>query len=964
MPHARKRIGNKLKFFKRPNLSQSSVIFSTNINTYIFILQKLQRMTYMKITLGLGLDSKKTTITVSSIGEKTVGPKGFLSILETQCGMPTSLESPTARIIQYLSCLKAADNSNRFYSASLVVDQFNVAKTLLAWRDTWYEAGWSGKFSGSVSARLQDLAAVEAMAIDKVSLGYGQRLQLVLSALQTQSTQVEEVLLLDDLANFSPLWQSVLQQFKLVEQFVSLTGSAHNNDLSVVQNTLKQLLAENLPKDADGSIIKTILLGNDNSFVVLKAKSKALSAQVVGQCLAKAIPLCNDKSIVVLASDEGMQLDDALDIVGLPRLGFEHLSPLRPALQVLPISLDLLWAPLNVQAFLQFLTHPMGVIPSKIRFQLAKVVGSKPGIGNAEWEAKIEEILAKEQEREDFNQKHFNKLRANFKYWFSTERYLLENGLPIEVARKRILRVKQWLAQQQNVVSHDPAQTTLYALALGQAKELDAALNSLLDDGFSVIKQEQLSYLVTQLTGAGTSIVDRFAESIPDQAHWLLGTQQAASFYEPSDYVIWWDLKAESAPINYPWSGLERQQLIAQGVLLADLDKSLQLSAAQSLKPILAAQERLVLVVHETDQVHHPLWDQLSSCLKNWQEIDLEVAVLEGVELNVLSELTTSPVIPQPLASLTRWWNIGSGEFLTPREVESYSSLENLFYSPYQWVLNYKARLSAGTLQSLTDGNTLKGNLVHHLYELFFKAHSGDVKKPGFEEVPVNAWFDEHIEKLLTEEGAVLLQRGRMAEKEQFITTTRSSLHALIKQLRAANVTDVQMELKQETDFWGGKISGSIDMTVLNATGAEAVIDIKWGGTKYRRDSLKDNKHLQLVTYAFMRHKLSESKSWSSVAYFVIDKGTLLAQNTDYFPDAWVASSNDLEAASYGVIWEKMRNTYNWRREQLNQGSIELTVTDTVSNENSDPGEDALVIPKTNDSFNDFKVLMGFGGAR
>ncbi|MEY3882067.1 MAG: hypothetical protein RIQ94_2863, partial [Pseudomonadota bacterium] len=238
------------------------------------------------------------------------------------CGMPTSLESPTARIIQYLSCLKAADNSNRFYSASFVVDQFNVAKTLLAWRDTLYEGGWSGKFSGSVSARLQDLAAVEAMAIDKVSSGYGQRLQLVLSALQTQSTQVEEVVLLDDLANFSPLWQAVLQQFKLVDQSVSLTGSAHNNDLSVVQNTLKQLLAENLPKDADGSIIKTMLLGNDNSFVVLKAKSKALSAQVVSECLAKSASQIKNSAVVILASDEGLQLDDALDVVDLPRLGF------------------------------------------------------------------------------------------------------------------------------------------------------------------------------------------------------------------------------------------------------------------------------------------------------------------------------------------------------------------------------------------------------------------------------------------------------------------------------------------------------------------------------------------------------------------------------------------------------------------------------------------------------------------
>ena len=73
----------------------------------------------MKITLGLGLDSKKTTTPVSSIGEKVVGPLGFLSILETQCGIPALSESPTARIIQYMSCLKANDNSSRF-TASLL----------------------------------------------------------------------------------------------------------------------------------------------------------------------------------------------------------------------------------------------------------------------------------------------------------------------------------------------------------------------------------------------------------------------------------------------------------------------------------------------------------------------------------------------------------------------------------------------------------------------------------------------------------------------------------------------------------------------------------------------------------------------------------------------------------------------------------------------------------------------------
>lgn len=915
----------------------------------------------MKITLGLGLDSKKTTALASSIGEKEVGPLGFLSILETQCGIPLQSESPTARIIQYMSCLKACDHSARFYNQSFAVDQFNVAKTLLNWRDSWYEADWSGCFSNPVSTRLQDLAAVEVLAINKVSLGFGQRLQHILKALESQTTQVEEIILLDKLADFSPLWQKILKKFTVSEQLIPLTGSSQANDLSVVQNTLSQLLAENLPKDVNGSILKKSLAG-DNSFVVLKARSKALSAQVISHCLSKTTSQYKDNKVALLASDEGMILDDALDAVALPRLGFEHLSPWRPVLQFLPISLELLWAPLNVQAFLQFLTHPMGVIPASFRFQLAKIVASKPGIGSKEWNDKLDALLAHQKEREDFNQKRFNKLRANINYWFSSERYLPEDGLPIIVAKKRILRVKQWLAQQQNVVAHDPAQATLYAVALGQTKELDATLSALLDDGVSVIKQEQLSYLVAQLTGTGTSIVDRYAESIPDQMQWLFGTQQAASFYQPIESVIWWDLKAVSPPINYPWSGQECQQLVGEGVLLPNLERALQKEAAQSLKPVLAAQKRLLLVVHDTDQVHHPLWDQLSSCLENWQEIFLEDAVLDGVELNVLETLTTNAVSVQPLASLSRWWQLDSGEFLNEREKESYSSLENLFYSPYIWVLRYKAALKPGTLQSLSDGNTLKGNLVHQLYEQFFKVHTGDLKQAQFDEAPVNAWFNTRMAQLLEEEGAVLLQRGRLSDKEQFMTTARRSLHVLIKQLRAANVTDIQMELKQETLFFGGDIGGSIDMTVMNAEGAEAVIDIKWGGAKYRKESLAKNSHLQLVTYAFMRHLNSTTKSWPAVAYFVIDAGLMLAQDNVYFPNALVVSAENPE--NHAVIWEKMRQTWLWRRGQLNQGRIELTVTGTEPDGDSVPDEGALEIPKTSDSFNDFKVLTGFGGGQ
>jgi hypothetical protein len=76
--------------------------------------------------------------------------------------------------------------------------------------------------------------------------------------------------------------------------------------------------------------------------------------------------------------------------------------------------------------------------------------------------------------------------------------------------------------------------------------------------------------------------------------------------------VVWWDLQAISTQATYPWSRQELRQLTEQGVLLPDLDQQLQKQALSWLKPINAAQERLVIVLHESDEAHHPLWNQKS----------------------------------------------------------------------------------------------------------------------------------------------------------------------------------------------------------------------------------------------------------------------------------------------------------------------------------------------------------------
>ena len=69
----------------------------------------------MRIKLGLGLDGTKPKRMISTLGEKEVGTLGFLSILETQCGIAAVTESTTTRIIQYMACLKLLDTPKCFF---------------------------------------------------------------------------------------------------------------------------------------------------------------------------------------------------------------------------------------------------------------------------------------------------------------------------------------------------------------------------------------------------------------------------------------------------------------------------------------------------------------------------------------------------------------------------------------------------------------------------------------------------------------------------------------------------------------------------------------------------------------------------------------------------------------------------------------------------------------------------------
>jgi hypothetical protein len=148
-------------------------------------------------------------------------------------------------------------------------------------------------------------------------------------------------------------------------------------------------------------------------------------------------------------------------------------------------------------------------------------------------------------------------------------------------------------------------------------------------------------------------------------------------------------------------------------------------------------------------------------------------------------------------------------------------------------------------------------------------------------------------------------------------------------------------------------------MLLADAGGSEIVLDVKWGGYKYRMADLKNNMHLQLAVYAHLRKQTTKSPPWPPQAYFVIEDAQILAQDDGAFPAAILYPADNGETTK--DLWRRFEATWKWRRAQLDRGLIEVPVEATELDENSEPPESGLEFEDDYNRFNDYPVLTGWG---
>ena len=333
-------------------------------------------------------------------------------------------------------------------------------------------------------------------------------------------------------------------------------------------------------------------------------------------------------------------------------------------------------------------------------------------------------------------------------------------------------------------------------------------------------------------------------------------------------------------------------------------------------------------------------------------------AVVQQPKVHILEELLHTPgplcqaQASAPLPLRKRWWRLPPDIPIDTPEKASFSSLNLLLFNPYQWLLQYAAKIQASKSQSLSDGFLLYGSLTHRLAEHFFtRPDALSMSTTDF-----NSWFSTHFPRVVREEGAVLLMEGRGADLATLRHRALRALNRLRTHFLNAGITVVTSEQALAGRFEGGALGGSADLVLTTALGHRAIVDMKWSGGKKYPEQLKANRHLQLAIYAELLRQ--DSGSWPSVAYFILESARLLTPDDQTFRDSEQVPANP--PSSTPQLWLSFTEAWKWRQAQQAEGLFEVALQSIEEDEDSIPPDQAMPMEYLNEAYNDYLALAGW----
>lgn len=843
----------------------------------------------MKIIVGMGYDGRLRNHPIQKLGEKVCGEYGLIRELEFRAGFPERIASNASRVVAYLNALKLTDNGKRFYSDSLITDPIASAETLLYWRDWSILHGWRHEEGSKDFARMNDLAIVESHLSD-LSLCLGERIYQLIPVSNIISSSIDELILHCNRKSWPPLYQKLFNSLEsagiiITEKPYSPEPQAQaHTDLGRLQIAL-----------VDGST-EPLILKDDGSIRLFKTTNAQISAQFLAQQATK--------ETLIIAQQHHFCIGTAITQVSGKSTGLSSQSSLRAPNQLLQLFLQCAWLTPSVEVALQYLTLPVGKF-KKLRRRLARCFKDHPGHDLNGWQRIIDEYVSAELNLN--TEIDEAKLRQSISEWLPFGNCDSDEKMPVEsVIVLTELISSYWKGMYATSTTNETDETFFAALNVAEA-----TARALRNWPETKIDKMQLNRLCSMAFEFGQSSLQQVREVCEID---IVQSPEAALLGEdPIADLIWVDPMLVNRFSVPPLSQIElsgipsvptrKQQFEIQKSELKRVCTTL-LTASKSITLIAIDDEPDLLKLSLNKIIGDPNWENLEDVILRKKGIDIATVVE--------SEM--------PFPRTSRWWNIGKA-IPTLRQTESFSSLLSLALKPHEYVLRYFAKIDEGSIKSVAVDNRLKGNLAHKIVELWLKENPWDGKE--INRAAIAEWLNITMPNVIRQIGLPLAQPGMSVERLQFQQNMLNAMDVLFTALLKAQVVAVYPEHRLEHSYDSGKLEGIMDILCEFSTGDFAVIDMKWGGYKKYYEELKTGRPLQLATYAYIAQR-SKNGNLLDAGYFILKRAKLLCNSADIFPTAIVVKSDVPKPLAFA--WGQLEQTVEWRKQQLKQGQIEVTM--------------------------------------
>jgi ATP-dependent helicase/nuclease subunit B len=817
------------------------------------------------------------------------GPETLLRWLETQLGLLSETVPLSSRVIEFAGVVDACVDA--CYTKSLKTDRWSTATELLARRDELRMAGWNELDAPGLPPLVRDLAlAAQGRGLTWPDMSL--RLTAVLGALEAGQVLPPHRLMLDEpIARWPARWRPVLKRLN-----VELAQDA--SALGQVGSMLRVAQLGVLCEERDDLAIDPTLrwVSSCSTFTACEFVATVLAAHP--ERLSRTVVYCEDASAALC-------LDGCLARLGLPTMGASLESLSHPVFQVLPLVLNLMWQPVDPELLLAFLSLSVSPLPRHATWRLAAALAKQPGLGSGAWTLAYETLCEEDQDAE-------KSLREKLANWLNCNRYPKGSAIPATAVTDVCGRVAQWATGYASFYADKADVPASLIDALRSVAGQAATLGQLSETHGGALSEPQIARLRdASMSFGGNMVPYPMAASGPRLVTSLADIRTACS------HLIWLGQSSGDAS-NCRWSAMELSALRRAGIELDDGTVEVAILRDAERRGFCNVTDALLAISlpGDAERKTHPFWVQIRNSLPKQRDGVARPVLLEDLlTQNRLADVApwqfeTAMLDPKPCQPRRAGWHVPAG-LLQDREESSASELADRLACPLKWVLNYQARIYPSAIASLPDSFQLKGLFCHRVLELVL-GDGGALPDAETAVRSVGLAFDERLPL----DAAPLAQPMKIVDRQRLRDSLCAATRVLVNALQAGGYRIHGIEVEVTGSVHGRKLIGSIDCLAIRDDGQEAVIDFKFGGRKKYDALIREDRAVQLATYAFGRaQQAAVGNRFPAVAYLVIDDARLLSGERDRLVGA--SDAEGIPAAGIAAVWKKFEDSLAGAEEWL-----------------------------------------------